>query len=228
MLPFPFIFSQLPVDRFHFSESHFEYMGRTAFSTLWRTAKDLKVGEGYSQLYIQGTTGYGKSHILAVLAGLLSRFGKRTIYLPDCRVLLADIMPYVQTALLCAFADPFSSDERNEIRALRSQDDVIAFCRNHLPAYFIIDQMNALDLEDPNMDRVNDERKAAAQKFLDRLTNGHYLITSASAGHRSAVHMAGGRTGERKLALMGGMSEVSKCSSHSFVVSFPSSTRDTG
>jgi hypothetical protein len=210
MFPFPFTFSQLPVDRFHFSKSHFEYMGRTAFSELWDTVNELKVREGYIRLYIQGTMGYGKSHILAVLAGLLSRTGKRTIYLPDCRELLVDFMPYMQSALLCAFADPLSSDERDEIRALKSQDDIIAFCRNHLSAYFIIDQMNALD-EDPNMDTVGNNQKAAAQIFLDRLTNGHYRITSTSAGHKAAVHMSKNQTGDKKLALMGGMSEVSKC-----------------
>ena len=172
--------------------------------------------------------GYGKSHILAILAGLLSRIGKRVVYLPDCRELVGNTMCYMKTALLCAFADPLSSDVRNEIRALGSQDDVIAFCSQHPSTYFIIDQMNALDREDANMDIVTNEQKAVAQKYLGQLTYGHYRITSTSANHKTAVHMAKKQTGERKLPLMGGMSEVSKCSSHFLVVSFPYSTHDTG
>jgi hypothetical protein len=137
-------------------------------------------------------------------------------------------MGYMHTALLCAFANPSSSDERNKIRALKSQDDIIDFCAGHVPLYFIIDQMNALDHEGGNMDTVDNRRKAAAQEYLDELTSGHYRITSASANYQTAMHMARKQTGERKLALMGGMSEVSKCSSHSFLVLFPSSTRDAG
>jgi hypothetical protein len=228
IFPFPFSGGQLPVDRFDFSESHFEYMGRTAFSELWHTVGELEAGKGYSRLYIQGTMGYGKSHMLAVLAGLLSRIRKRVVYLPDCRELIGNTMPYMQTTLLCAFADPPSSDVRDEIRALESQDDVIAFCSQHPSTYFIIDQTNALDREDANMDTKDNERKAATQIFLNGLTYGQYRITSASASHRTAVHMAKKQTNDSKLALMGGMSEVSKCSSRSFVVSFPSSTRDTG
>jgi hypothetical protein len=172
--------------------------------------------------------GYGKSHLLAVLAGLLSRSGKRTVYLPDCREFLANKLRYMQTALLCAFADPSSSDERDKIRGLESQEDIIYFCDRQMPMYFIVDQMNALDRESDNMDTVDNQRKAAAQEYLDQLTSSHYRITSASANHRTAMHMAKKQTNEMKLALMGGMSEVSKCSSRSFFVSFPSSTRDAG
>ena len=206
--PFPFIGGQLPSERFDFRESYFEYMGRTAFSKLMDTVKDLKIG-GFSRLYMQGTMGFGKSHILAVLAGLLSRAGKRVVYLPDSRELVVNTMRYMRTALLCAFADPHSSEVRDEIRALESKNNVIAFCEKHPDTYFIIDQMNALDFEDINMDAVVDKRKAAVQEFLDNLTSGQYRITSASANHKTAMHMASKQRGEKKLALMGGMSEVS-------------------
>jgi hypothetical protein len=87
--------------------------------------------------------------------------------------------------------------------------------------------MNALDFEGDNMDSMNNRRKAAVQQFLDRLTYGHYQITSMSANLRMAMRMAK-RTCERKLVLIGGMSEVSKCICRSFVVSFPSSTHGVG
>ena len=231
LFPFPFVYSRLPVDRFDLTappESSFAYMGRKSFSEVWSMVNALKSKVWHTRLYIAGTMGYGKSHLLAVLVGLLSRSGKRTIYLPDCRELLVNDMRYMQSALLCAFADPSSSDERNKIRALQSLDDVNYFCGEHAPVYFIIDQMNALDCEGDNMNTADNRRKAAAQGYLGRLTAGHYQITSRPANHRTAMHMIKDQTGDIKLALMGGMSEVSKCSSCSFVVSFPSSARDAG
>jgi hypothetical protein len=130
----------------------------------------------------------------------------------------------MRTALLCAFADPCSSGVRDEIRALKSKENIIAFCKKRPDTYFIIDEMNALDLEDTNKDAVDNAWKMVAQGFLDKLTFGQYRITSASANYMTAMHMERKQTGEKKLALMGGMSEVSKCSSHSFIISFPSST----
>ena len=120
--------------------------------------------------------GYGKSHILAVLAGLLSRTGELVVYLPDCRELVVNTMRYMQTALHYAFADPHLSDVRDEIRTLNvnSKDQIIAFCERCPDTYFIIDQMNALDLEDTNMDMVDNEKKAVAVwVLLNDLTSGH-------------------------------------------------------
>jgi DNA replication protein DnaC len=93
LFPFPFIHNKLLTDRFYFDSPQlsFGYMGRVAFSDIWSAVHTFKVEEGFSDLHIHGTMGYGKSHILTVLAGLLSRLGKRTVYLPDCRWLLGDI-----------------------------------------------------------------------------------------------------------------------------------------
>ena len=82
-------------------------------------------------------------------------------------------MLYIQT-VLCAFANPPLFDVHNEIQALRSQDNVIAFCSQHTLTYFIIDQMNALDCEDANMDKEDNEQKAVIQMFLNCLTYGQY------------------------------------------------------
>ena len=230
--PFPFIYHQLPVDRFDLSgppEFSFAYMGRESFSAVWSEVNRLKTRGGYTRLYIHGTMGYGKSHILAVLAGLLSRSGKRTVYMPDCRELLGDMVSYLQSALLCAFADPSSSHRRDKIRAFKSQEDIYDFCRTQSePFYFIVDQKNALEIEGANMDAATNSTKQTAQQFLSQLTAMHYTITSASANYRTALHMAKKQTGERKIPMMGGMSEVSKHSSQALIFSSSSSTRDTG
>jgi len=157
--PFPFDYGRLPAERFRFEdleELRFMYMGRTNFAQLWKQFNLLKLRGAFTQIYIEGSMGHGKSHILAVLAGLLSRLGKRTVYLPDCRNLLASQIRYMKTALLCAFADPSSSEKRQRIRALNSQEDIELFCGQQKPMYFIIDQMNALDHEETNRDNVND------------------------------------------------------------------------
>lgn len=210
--PFPFIGDRLPAERFDFRDFHFNYMGRTAFSELFQTVQKMKIGDGFSQLYIQGTMGYGKSHMLAVLVGLLSRNGKRVVYLPDCRELVRNTISYMRTALLCTFANPFLFDVRNEIRALESEDDIIAFCQQpeNRSMYIVIDHINALDHEDPNMDAVNNSQKEKVQQFLHQLTSGQFQITSASANHKTARHMKKKQTNELKLELRGGMSEVSK------------------
>jgi hypothetical protein len=79
----------------------------------------------------------------------------------------------MQTALLCAFANPPSSSVHDEIRALKSNENVKAFCKKHW-LYFIVDQMNALYLEDINMDTVVNKRKEVVQEFLDNLTFDQY------------------------------------------------------
>jgi hypothetical protein len=198
-------------------------MGRVSFTEVWNKVTKLKVRGGYTRLYIQGTTGYGKSHILAVLAGLLSRFGKRAVYL-DCRELLGDMSFYFQSALLCAFADPSLSDSRDEIRACKSQDDITNFCRAQEALYFIVDQKNALETGGSNIDAVTNSTKEATQRFLSQITATHYTITSVSANYGTALHMAKKQSGDQKMLLMGGMSEVGKPSNRSFVVSLSSST----
>ena len=134
----------------------------------------LKGRGGYTRIHIEGTMGYGKLHILAVLAGLLSHSGKWMVHLPDCRELLINTVQYLQSALLCAFADPLSFNKCERIRALQLQDDLERFCRANSPLYFIIDQMNAMDHEGPNMDIVSNGTKMAIRQYLASLTSGHY------------------------------------------------------
>ena len=216
IFPFPFTYLDLPADRFHFEHSHFEYMGREIFLELWNVVQGLK-HESFTRLYIQGTMGYGKSHILAVLAGLLYRSGKRVVYLPDCRALLRQPLDYLRASLLCAFADPSSYEKRETIRALGSTHDVEKFCCENLPMYFIIDQMNALDAEVSNQDVSTNSQKAFLLEFLTSLTVGHYQITSASANHKTALYVEKRQTNDLKQSLMGGMTEVCKYFTFYFV-----------
>ena len=211
-LPFPLLYPQLPTEPFSLTQENtrqFKYMGRDQFRILWDSVRSLEIHTGLSRVYLQGTMGYGKSHILAALACLLFRLGYRPVYI-DCRKMLADPLRYIRFALLGAFADPSSSSQRASIRSLGSETEVVKFCNNQSePMYFILDQKNALDLEDANGDDIYDKWKEPLSYFLVRMTVGHYRITSASANHKTAVHMGRKQTGELKMSMMGGMSEGS-------------------
>jgi hypothetical protein len=222
-LPFPFLYTRLPQDRFALSSSSstFEFMGRERFSDVWKEINAMVQGIGFPQLYIHGTMGYGKSHILAALACLLARTGRPTVYIPDCRQAAADPLPYIQSALLCTFTGPLWSARRDLIRSLMSTDDVLNFCRglaktNRL--YFIVDQINALESEAPEKDQLTNAQKEALRKLLSQLYIGHYSVTSSSANYRTAMHMHQKQTGETKIEMMGGFSEVRMA--HSSPISF--------
>jgi hypothetical protein len=158
-LPFMFISAKLPGQRFQFSLSGstcvFEYMGRELFASVWKKVQGLCPQIKATELYVQGTKGVGKSHLLAVLALLLYLLGKRTVYIPDCREACKDPFVYIQSALLCAFADPASASTRAAIRAFRTTEDINDFCHTAVePFYFIIDQIDALQCDDLNVDEI--------------------------------------------------------------------------
>jgi hypothetical protein len=214
LLPFPMLYSRLPTDRFPMRDQPvkaFEYMGRERFKTLWDAVQSLRISSGSSQLFLHGNMGCGKSHMLAALACLLFRLGKRPVYIPDCRQMLVDPLSYMQSALLCSFADAFSSLHREKIRSFQNISDALEFCRNlddETRLYFIIDRINALEDEPPNADLVLNLQKQDLSTFLQKIPLSHYSITSASANYRTARRMAQKQTGETKMSMMGGMSKV--------------------
>lgn len=215
-----------PVDRFPLTEEYFQYMGRERFTEVWDTVRSLKPGE-YTQLFIEGTTGYGKSHLMAILACLLSRLDYRPVYIPDCRQLFHAPLAQFQTALLFAFSEPSLSLERSEIRTLQSLDQVSGFCRTQKTRlFFIVDQMNALDLVDGfNRDEVQNEAKQEMRRFLSNIFFGHYSITGASANYKTAKYMEAKQTSDRKISMRGGMSKVRH--SKPCVIVFDPSDSDT-
>jgi hypothetical protein len=73
---------------------------------------------------------------------------------------------------------------------------------------FIVDQLNALDPEPHGRDVSTDTAKSALLSILQRISHSHVYITSASANHQSARYLKMKETGERKIALLGGMTTV--------------------
>ena len=101
------------------------------------------------------------------------------VFIPDCRALLGEPIPYIKSALSCAFAGPSLDRQRERIRACTSQDEIDAFCHNlDDTLYFVVDQINAFHLSPPNMDTISNDEKKAYNSFITRLCSGNWMITS--------------------------------------------------
>jgi hypothetical protein len=218
-LPFLFPSPRLPTDRFAFTGGSiipdFEYIGREEFKTVWDHVKEIQDRFSANRIYIHGTMGYGKSHILAALACYLARTGKPVVYLPDCREMLRNPLSYIQCALLCALGiySPSDLSLRTKIRGCSSLAEIVQLFETRIyksPWFFVIDQMNAFDKEDCNEDEIANDTKDKLLRQLMAITSEHYLITSASANRKTVKHMEQKQTGDIKLSLMGGMSTVTQ------------------
>ena len=93
-LPFP---SFLPIlsQRFKNKKTNgvqrFEYMGRSKFRELQKRVENENFLDAHESLYLYGTSGSGKSHLLAALVYRLISEGKRIFYIPDCSILLLEL-----------------------------------------------------------------------------------------------------------------------------------------
>ncbi|RUS13751.1 hypothetical protein BC938DRAFT_477695, partial [Jimgerdemannia flammicorona] len=208
-LPFPFMGFVKPTDRFAIDDGSFEYMGREEFAQVLREIENLKGGNGYTELFIFGSIGYGKSHILAAMVCLLLQQGKRVVFLPDCRAMAKGFPEYLQAALLLTFADNVYYQKK--IYNCMSVNDIHSFCRGlakeEIRLYFIVDQLNALDNDENDNERMTNEKKGRIKVDLESITNNHYYIKSASANWKSALHVKQKQMNERKVSLFGGLTE---------------------
>ena len=109
-----------------------------------------------SALWVYGTRGYGKSHLLAALVYYLSAGKERVVYIPDCRECLKDPIPYFQAAMLFSWAD--DNDMQKEIIRLDTFEKIYHFFKRWENIIFVIDQMNALVESD------NDDSTTAKEK----------------------------------------------------------------
>ncbi|RIB24120.1 hypothetical protein C2G38_2032125 [Gigaspora rosea] len=192
-LPFPYPGSNIPVDRFAINEDgFFTFMGRKEFINILNEINTFKARTGYMEMFIYGTVGYGTSHILAAIACFLLRNGRRVVYLPDCRKLLAvDAMEYIKSVLFLTYVD--DDTKTNKINACESFDQIIKFCRSlDETLYFIVDQMNILD--DCNNTGMN-----LVKENIDKLCWKHFYIKNFSANNHAILHLKQKQTNEKKL-----------------------------
>jgi hypothetical protein len=127
-LPFPFVGFEAPV-RFkvdNVTEENWLYIGRTKFKELVQQLKVVRVSLNYTTVWLYGTRGYGKSHLLAALVCYLAaRDKERVVYIPDCRAVLKNPVTYIQAAMLFAWADDTTIQE--EIMRLNTEKEIERF-----------------------------------------------------------------------------------------------------
>jgi hypothetical protein len=193
------------------ANNSFPYVGREQFAELW--SKWLKIKDNTRRrraIYVYGSMGYGKSHLLAALACLLVRLGEHVVYLPDCRAMLQDPLEYLQTAFLLAFQN--ARDYWDAVLQSKDFEDLALLSHqfaNGRKICFIVDQLNALDVEADGQDNISNKKKAALLNFLQKVSSRQVYITSASANFKTARYMETKQTDDEKIPLLGGMTPVS-------------------
>ncbi|CAG8699468.1 3244_t:CDS:2, partial [Acaulospora morrowiae] len=201
-LPFPYPGSKRPIDRFTISDDgFFTFMGRKKFSDVLDKIIEFKAKTGYMKMFIYGTVGYGKSHILTAIACFLLRSERRVVYLPDCRELAVNPLSYIKSALFLTYAD--DDAKISEIDACENFDQIVKFCELlNETIYFIIDQMNALD--DSSNTGISLKEKIQVKRNLDKMCSEHFYIKSSSANNQTVLHLRQKQTNEKKIELYGG------------------------
>jgi hypothetical protein len=178
-------------------------MGRLMFSYI---IEQVQVHDSFAEpykLYLYGSSGGGKSHLLAALVCHLVREGKRVVYIPDCRELVESPIQRFRDAFLFAFHDKAHLHAR--INNARTLQDLVDFAMKQprFSFYLVIDQRNALD-EQPS----TSERKIAVNNFLAEIKSFQKYIFSASANEVSAREADTKMQGITTMFLHGGMTEV--------------------
>ncbi|KAF8804045.1 hypothetical protein BYT27DRAFT_7259493 [Phlegmacium glaucopus] len=165
-LPWPSLLS-MPYQHFESKEingiDYFEYLGRSQFHKLQNHIKNKTFLKGSESLYLYGTSGSGKSHLIATLVYHLIHEGKRVFYIPDCSSLFLEPAGTMWGAYHFAFYD---------LPVLRTLGDplnvdaLIRLVANDQNVYIIVDQVNTLEVAG---DDSRKERKDQALCWLDAL-----------------------------------------------------------
>lgn len=202
-----------PRDRFVTSCSedgvtNFEYMGRSMFKEVLKEVTGSWVTKPYNKLYLYGPSGVGKSHLLAAIVLCLTRQGKRVVYIPDCRALLAeeDLILYIKAALLFAFHN--DKDSCDAIAAAVQVDGLIDFIQDQPMEghYVIVDQMNALELNEGKDPATNE--KVMVSNILACFGSRQKYIFSAAAGKQSHRRVHEKQTATQVFHIDTGMTKV--------------------
>ena len=154
------------------------YVGRNKFEPLVRALKEVRDSLQLSNLWLYGTQGYGKSHLLAALVCYLAAQDERVVYIPDCRALIKNPLEYVRAAMLFAWANDITTQK--EIMTLNTLEEISGFFFLPEKIIFVIDQMNAL--KDSKRPREAKKRGDLCD-WITCLTARHKSVLSCSANY---------------------------------------------
>lgn len=204
-LPYPYP-STPPSSRFSIDiNGNFDYMGREQFSDVCNKVLSLSK-RTYDRMFVYGTIGFGKSHILAALVCYLLRNGKRVVYLPDCRMMCHNFMEYVQRSLYLSFGDILGEKIVN-------CSNIVELTRllkslGQIEIYFIIDQLNGLDYSVEKRDASIRHIKEKALTNLNALTSAYYDIRGSSGNYLASANAELRHMDEERIGLNGGFTKV--------------------
>ena len=185
--PFPFVGYVVP-RRFkveHGDERYWFYVGRERFTELLDSFRILQQKRDHSVLWVYGTKGYGKSHLLAALVCYLVARKERVVYIPDCWKCIDNPVGYVRAAMLFAWAD--DPTIQDEIITLNTQEMIYRFFQRRKKSIFVIDQMNAFGKSD-NGEYKDGGLWKETYKWLTRCRAGHPAVLSTSANYQTYLY----------------------------------------
>jgi hypothetical protein len=206
ILAFPFI-GRVPV-RFKLdnkAEENWPYVGRVLFRKLLEVLKTVRESKSLSVLWLYGTQGYGKSHLLAVLVCYLAAQDERVVYIPDCREWLRSPVGYIKKAMLFAWADDIATQE--EIEKLTTETEITTFFDCKANVLVVADQLNALTESGCTPEEAK-ERKDL-HRWLMRFSYEHTAVFSSSANYKEFLDKSKAQTSYRVIPAYGGLERVS-------------------
>jgi len=203
-LPFPFCHPTTPL-RLKVTKGDWQYVGREKFCELLRELEITRRESYYHELWVYGTWGYGKSHLLAALVCYLTALDERVIYIPDCRNCSDDPVTYFRTAMLFTWTDKPTQDE---ILTLNTMEKIGYFLKQRKKAFFVIDQMDALNVKSGDQDSVR-EAKTNLATWIPIFISTHKAVLSSSANNQSYLRQQNHQNNNRTMRVYGGLTKVS-------------------
>jgi energy-coupling factor transporter ATP-binding protein EcfA2 len=183
----------------------FRYMGRSTFATLYNYTLTPYFRMSDQEIYLHGSSGSGKSHILAAFACLLVRKGQRVIYIPNAQDLIYGFFTEMRTAFCFAF---YNKTEFDEIASFTQVDELIRFSDHQQMIgnrlYIVVDQVDALEADE---DDGRNQLKSRIEEQLYTLAYKHHYIFSASANEKTK-NRKGKQDNIQFVPLVRGMNEV--------------------
>ena len=114
-------------------------MGRSEFENLRKLATQDRFMLHHQNLYLYGSSGSGKSHLLAALVCWFIKNQKRVVYIPDCAELVG------AGAALTVFKKALRFCYNDDGVTLQTINDFLEFWGLAPQIILAVDQLNALD-----------------------------------------------------------------------------------
>ncbi|KAF8534790.1 hypothetical protein BDD12DRAFT_895078 [Trichophaea hybrida] len=208
-LPFPSLSIRQPFERFAFDDNgNWHYMPRRKFGELLHQVEAvIKQPIRASAIWLYGTMGYGKSHVLAALVCFLMKSGHRVLFLPDCRAWLDEPETYLLDAMKLTWADDLVT--LRKIDRMKTLPEIIFFLQTiyrhqRVRVIFIVDQMNALQTDPADPEFMN---KDELRNVLRKSSHNNLRVFSNSANNQSYIALNQKQSNLIRVTTFGGMTK---------------------